>query len=67
MNDLNIIFALFLGFMVCFLLERVVWPLLRDHQEKVEEDAPTHPCEVCPHWEECNCVDDNCPLIKEDT
>lgn len=66
MNEINFIFAFFLGFMVCLLLERVVEPMLRERREKPEEDAPFHPCETCPRWEECNGVDDTCPLIKEE-
>ena len=68
MNEINFIFAFFLGFMVCLLLERVLGPLLDDFVKKVNKQDPPlpHPCDGCPRWEECNGVDDTCPLLKEE-
>lgn len=68
MNEINFIFAFFLGFMVCLLLERVLGPMLDDIVKKANKQDPPlpHPCETCPRWEECNGVDDTCPLIKEE-
>lgn len=40
MNEINFIFAFFLGFMVCLLLERVVGPLLDDFVKKVNKQDP---------------------------
>lgn len=71
MNEINVLFSFFLGFIVSLLLERVIRPLIVDciqKKGKKTEDSVllSSPCETCLRWDECNGEDDTCPLIKEE-